>query len=177
MVINDSRNLRAPASLRRTHRSLALNEILMSGGISRTGLATELGLSQMAMSRIVKDLFDAGLVEECGVEVRESGPGRRQRILRIRADGAYSAGIVLSAYSNEICINAANGDVLFSRSVPVSNITNSEAAVRKLAKALNKLIEKNNIPRQRIVGVGIAVAAQLDHANQSVVSSLSLIHI
>jgi predicted NBD/HSP70 family sugar kinase len=174
MVNKWSQNQRAPASLRRTHRSLAVNEVLMTGGISRTGLAEELGMSQMAMSRIVRDLFDAGLVEEYGVEVRESGPGRRQRMLRIRPDGAYSAGIVLSAYSNEICIVKANGDVLVSRIIPVKKITDSEAAVRKLAKALNKLIDENDIPRQRIVGVGVAVAAQLDPTNQSVVSSYLL---
>jgi len=171
MVNKKDQNPRAPASLRRTHRSLALNEVLMAGGISRTGLAEELGLSQMAMSRIVGDLFDAGLVEECGLEVRETGPGRRQRLLRIRPDGAYSAAIVLSAYSNEIGIVAANGDVLASRAVNVENIADSDAAVDTLANALNKLIDENSIPRPRIVGVGIAVAAQLDTENRSVVSS------
>jgi len=143
----------------------------MTGGISRTGLAKELGLSQMAMSRIVRDLFDAGLVEECGDETHENGPGRRQRLLRIRPYGAYSAGIVLSAYSNDICIVAANGNVLHNKTIPVKNIANGKATARKLSKALNQLIDKHNIPRQHIVGVGIAVAAQLDVANQSVVSS------
>jgi glucokinase len=174
MVNKLARNARAPASLRRTHRSLALNEILTAEGISRTGLADELGLSQMAMSRIAGDLFDAGLVEECGLEIRENGPGRRQRLLRIRSDGAYSAAIVVSAYSNEIGIVAANGDVLASRAVEVENIADSEAAVATLANALNTLIDENSIPRQRIVGVGIAVAAQLDTENRSVVSSYFL---
>lgn len=171
MVNNVTRNLRAPASLRRAHRSLALNEVLMTGGISRTGLADELGLSQMAMSRIVRDLFDAGLVKESGVEIRESGPGRRQRILKIRPDGAYAAAITLSAYATEIGIIAANGEVLAAKILQVTKIADGKAAVRKMAKALNRLIDETDIPRQRIVGVGIAVAAQLDPTNQCVVSS------
>lgn len=143
----------------------------MKDGVSRTSLADELGLSQMAMSRIVRDLFDAGLVKESGVEVRESGPGRRQRILKILPNGAYSAAIALSAYSTEIGIITADGEMLVNKVLQISKLADGKGAVRKLAKALNRLIDETHIPRQRIVGVGIVVAAQLDPDNQSVVSS------
>lgn len=171
MVNNHSRHLRTPSSLRRAHRCLALNELLMNDGVSRTGLADTLRLSQMAMSRIVKDLFDADLVEETGVEVRESGPGRRQRILKIRPNGGYAAAIALSAYSTEIGIMTADGEVLVSKTLQVSELADGKRAVCKLAKALNRLIDNSSIPRNRVVGVGIAVAAQLDPNNLSVVSS------
>jgi len=49
-------NRRAPASLRRALHSLALNEVLMVKEIFRTGLAEELGISQMIMSHIVRGL-------------------------------------------------------------------------------------------------------------------------
>jgi len=143
----------------------------MKDGVSRTSLADEFRLSQMAMSRIVRDLFDAGLVKESGVEVRESGPGRRQRMLKIRPDGAYAAAIALSAYSSEIGIITADGEVLVSKNLQITNIADGIGAVRKLAKALNRLIDATHIPRQRITGVGIAVAAQLDPKNLFVVSS------
>lgn len=171
MVNNVTRNLRAPASLRRAHRSLALNEVLMTNGISRTGLADELGLSQMAMSRIVRDLFNAGLVKESGIEVRETGPGRRQRILKIRPEGAYAAAIALSAYSAEIAIITADGEVLVSKTLQITEISDGVSAIRKLAKALNRLIDEALVPRQRIAAVGVVVAAQLDPDNLSVVSS------
>jgi len=174
MVNNTSRNLRAPSSLRRAHRALALNQMLMKDGVSRTGLAEELGLSQMAMSRIVRDLFDAGLVKESGVEVRESGPGRRQRMLTIRPDGTYAAAIALSAYAAEIGIVTADGEVLVSKSLQIQKTANGKAAIRKLATAVNRMIDAALIPRDRIAGVGIAVAAQLDPSNLSVVSSYLL---
>lgn len=125
----------------------------------------------MAVSRIVRDLFDAGLVEESGVELRESGPGRRQRILKILPNGGYAGAITLSAYSTEIGIITADGEVLVSKILQISKLANGKTAVRKLAKALNRLIDEAFIPRTRIVGVGVAVAAQLDPNNQSVVSS------
>lgn len=143
----------------------------MNDGVSRTGLADKLGLSQMAMSRIARDLFDAGLVEESGVEVRENGPGRRQRILKIRPGGGYAAAIALSAYATEIGIMTADGEVLVSKTLQIADLTDGKRAVQKLARALNRLIDEALIPRNRIVGVGIAVAAQLDPSNQSVVSS------
>jgi len=114
------------------------------------------------------------LVKESGLEVRESGPGRRQRMLKIRPDGAYAGAIALSAYSAEIGITTADGEVVATKTVQITKTADGKRAVRKLAKALNNLIALKTIPRERIAGVGIAVAAQLDPSNQSVVASYML---
>lgn len=157
--------------MRRTHRSLALRDLLASGGASRTALAERLGLSQMAVSRIVRDLMDAGLVEETGTASRESGPGRRQTVLQIREDGLFSAGIVMSAYSTEVAIVTPTGKMVARRSVRLANIADGEGAVTALAAALNSLIDDLSLPRPRIVGVGIAIAANLDPRGARIVNA------
>lgn len=153
------------------HRSFALRTLLQSGGLSRTGLADQLGLSQMAVSRIVRDLMDADLVEETGIVLRESGPGRRQTQLQIRQSGTYAAGIVLSAYSSEVSVVNASGEMVAHRVVPLDDIADGETAMVSLAVALNALIDELNIPRRRIVGAGVAVAADLDVQNVNVVNA------
>lgn len=168
MVINKISRDGAPSSLRRMHRSFALRTLLQSGGLSRTGLAEQLGLSQMAVSRIVRDLMEADLVEETGIVLRENGPGRRQTQLQIRQSGTYAAGIVLSAYSSEVSIVNAGGGMVAHRVVPLDDIADGEAAMIGLAAALNTLIEELDISRRRIVGVGVAVAADLDPQNINV---------
>ena len=50
-----------PGSLRKVHRALALRELSKQPGISRAELAGRLGLSSMAIGRIVRELEDAGL--------------------------------------------------------------------------------------------------------------------
>lgn len=169
MVINKIARDGAPSSLRRMHRSFALRTLLQSGGLSRTGLADQLGLSQMAVSRIVRDLMEADLVEETGIVLRENGPGRRQTQLQIRQSGTYAAGIVLSAYSSEVSIVNARGEMVAHRVVPLDDIADGQAAMVSLAVALNALIEELDIPRQRIVGAGVAAAADLDPQNINVV--------
>ena len=78
MVINSTGISGRPASLRRVHRSMALSELLIRNGMSRTALAKELGLSQMATTRIIRDLMEAGLVREAGL-VKEEGVASREK--------------------------------------------------------------------------------------------------
>ena len=67
MIINKEAIDDAQSSIRRIHRGLALRGLLMSDVVSRSSLAHTLGLSQMAASRIVRELIDVGLVEEAGM--------------------------------------------------------------------------------------------------------------
>ncbi|MGD9829560.1 MAG: ROK family protein [Hyphomicrobiaceae bacterium] len=161
----------APSSLRRVHRGLALSRILATGGVSRTMLANELGLSQMGVSRVVRDLMDAGLVEEAGHLERETGPGRSQTLLRIRPDGVFACGIALSAYGTEIAIADAVGGVIGRRRVRVESHTDGQRVIDASSHALVSLIAELDIPRERIAGVGIAVAAHLDSKRRCIVGA------
>lgn len=165
MVINKIEPVGAPSALRRTHRSIALRALLGSPGLSRTALADQLGISPMAVSRIVRDLIETGLVEESGALQRDSGPGRRQTQLRIRDTGTYAAGIALSAYSSEISIVSAAGKPVAHRVIALTDLSDGERAAAALATELNALIDELDIARDRIVGVGVAIGANLDADN------------
>ena len=161
----------APSDLRRIHRGLALRRILVSGEVSRTSLATSLGLSQMAASRIARELIDAGLVEEAGFTTREAGPGRHATRLRLCDTGAYAAGIVLSAYSTEVAIVGAQGAIVARKAVELEQSNDGEAALATLSDALLDLIALHSIPRERLIGIGIALAANLDASRKRAVSA------
>ncbi len=162
MVINNTAISGRPASLRQAHRSMALRELLNSGGISRTALTKELGLSQMATTRIIRDLMDAGLVKEAGEASREKGPGRKQTLLKLRDDGLFTAGIVLTAYATEVSIVSLNSDIVGRKRVSVTEISDAHSTICELADALLSLIEEVNIPLSRISGVSLAVAANVE---------------
>jgi predicted NBD/HSP70 family sugar kinase len=159
------------ASLRRTHRGLALRHLLSEGGASRIAIAERLGLSTMAASRIARDLMDAGLVEEAGTAQRDSGPGRHRTLLRIDPTGVFGAGIVLSALPTEVMLVDAVGRPLTRRRVTIDEVRDGSRGVEKLARALDNLIDECGLPRARIAGVGIAVAASLDRDRRRVVGS------
>ncbi|MGI9380922.1 MAG: ROK family transcriptional regulator, partial [Methyloligellaceae bacterium] len=162
MVINTTGISGRPASLRRAHRSMALRELFIRDGISRTALTKELGLSQMATTRFIRDLIDAGLVREAGEASRDKGPGRKQTLLKLREDGLYTAGIVLTAYATEVSIVSLNLEIVGHKRVRVTDISDAEGTIRELALALLGLIDEKNIPRSRISGVSLAVSANVE---------------
>jgi glucokinase len=83
-------------------------------------------------------------------------------LLQIRKQGVYAAGIVLSAYSTEVAIVTATGELVAHRAVRIRKTADGQKAVITLAEALNTLIDELALPRSRIIGVGISVAAHLD---------------
>jgi len=158
-----------PASLRRVHRSLALRALAQQPGIGRTELAEQLGLSFMAVGRIVRELEQAGLTDDSPAKVPVNGRGRPATGLKLRSDGAYVAGAVISAFSREVHLLDMTGNAIASVEVPIEEITDGPKAVSIACKAIKRLIRKTKIPARRIVGAGFAVAANVDTARGVVV--------
>ena len=152
-----------PASLRRTHRGLVVSRIQAEPGISRADLARSFGFSEMAATRIVRDLLGAGIIEEFGLPNADSREGRRigrPKIgLRIIPDGIYAAGITVSAYYSEVSICDANGGTVACREVDNGVFEDAPATARLYSDALLSLIEDTGVDSNRIVGVGIALSA------------------
>src|SRR6201995_4462146 len=90
----DSTELSPQARLRREHERVILRAITTGATVSRTQLAADHDLSAQSVGRIVRDLLDAGLVEEVSMD-RAAGPGAPRSGLRLRPDGAYALGFGL----------------------------------------------------------------------------------
>ena len=61
-MVNKTHSTATPASLRRTHRGLMLSRIQAEPGVSRAELARSFGFSEMASTRIARDLLAAGII-------------------------------------------------------------------------------------------------------------------
>ncbi len=151
-----------PASLRRVHRALALRALAQQPGIGRTELAEQLGLSFMAVGRIVRELEHAGLASDLPTRASASGRGRPAAGLKLRADGAYVAGAVISAFAREVHLFNLSGESVASIDVPIAEITDGPRAVTIACKAIKQLIRQSQIPGERVVGAGFSVAANVN---------------
>jgi len=174
MVINSNTDS-TPASLRRTHRGMALSRIQRDPGISRADLARELGFSDMAATRIVRELLAAGLVEEADAPSptaqKRKTLGRPKTGLNIIADGLHALGITVSAYHSEVSLCDASGTVRAARSVANPPFDSVEATARLYAGALRDLIAETGVDIDRIVGIGVALSARTDPAEAAILRS------
>ena len=174
MVINANPSS-TPASLRRSHRGMALSLIERQPGVSRSDLARALGFSEMAATRIVRELLAAGLVEEFDGPPKSTrkrkSVGRPKTGLRIVADSVFAVGITVSAYHSEVSITDAAGTIVASRIVPDPSFTSVETAARIYGRALRDLIDETRVDAGRIVGIGVALSARTDPERCEIIRS------
>jgi len=159
MVIHMTLRPGVPSDLRRVHRSLVLRRVFAAPRGTRTQLADETGLSAMAITRIVRELIDADLIEEIGKRKRKGNPGRRQTDLRINPLGAYVIGVVISAFGHEVALFDATGGVQSRRKMSFESVRTADEAVEVAASTILSLIGDAKIDAARVLGIGIAIAA------------------
>ena len=150
-----------------------LSRIQAEPGISRADLARDFGFSEMASTRIARDLLGANIIEE--FDLTRFGKSKPKRIgrpkigLRINPTGAFAAGITVSAYYSEVSICDANGDTVARREVGNNSFADASKTAQIYSDALLSLIEASNVEPERIVGVGVALSAKTSpEQNESV---------
>ena len=75
--------LHSTNDVRAVNRSAVLTQIAKHRLLSRRALADRTGLTAAAISRISRELIDAGIVSESDELDVASGPGRRTRALQL----------------------------------------------------------------------------------------------
>lgn len=157
--------------LRRYNRDAALRLIKTHGAISRTEIATHVGLTNAAVSRIIKELIDAGLVEE-GERIAPRGPaGRRQVALRLSAEGAYVVGIAVTLNAREVVVAGGRGDIIGRVDCTDISLDDPQAALVEFANRAATLIRRTGIDRRRLIGGAASVAGRVDPGDGRIIGA------
>ncbi len=171
----DSSKLHAvPGDLRRHNRGLVLEHLFRASSVSRTALAQATGLTPAAVSRITRELVEAGLVRELDREGGVAARGRPQVELELRAEGAYVIGIGVGAFEQWIRVADLRGECVSRRSVQLLDQPSSRAALKMLTSEIRALLVLAKIPRKRILGAGIASAGVVDRDKGLIIESPNL---
>ena len=163
-------------SLRRRNRQILLRHILDAAPepLSRKQIADRSGLTGTAVSRIVRELLDAGLITEGATFAISGKTGRRHVELEIADRGAYVVGVGLAAHEQVVSIANMRGDILDRHQIALPSFDDPLAVLRIVAEEAQRLIRTRGIDRRRILGGGISVAGIVDHAEGIVLDSPNL---
>lgn len=152
-----------------------LSCIQANPGVSRAELARHFGFSEMAATRIARDLLGAKIIEEFELNdensKRERRLGRRRKGLRINPNGVFAAGITVSAYFSEVSICDATGQTIARKEVDNSNFEEAAETARVYSNALSALIKDSGIDIDRVVGVGVAMSAKTMPESSEIIRS------
>ena len=162
------------SGLRARNRDMVLRQIAFGTSVSRKQISEQTGLTGAAVSRITRELIEAGLVQESGSLKTKGQVGRRNIQLELGGDGAFVLGIALTANVRSVSISNCRGDIIARRKVANLNMKNPNEAVRQLATAAGRLIKSTNFDASRLVGCGVSVAGLADPATGDLIQAAPL---
>lgn len=125
------------------------------GGISRAEIARQMGLSRSAVTAIVNDLIENGLVREA-----ESGPaegGRRPILLEIDPRRGHVIGIDLGATHLGLYLADLAAHVLMEVEIPFDVSRGPDVCLREVDEQVRMLVEAAGLSPQEVLAVGIGV--------------------
>ncbi len=149
------------ARLRRRNRARVLLEIQKGEASTRTRIAGALGLSLMGVTRVVRELIAAGLVEE-GAKSPSNSVGRPGVRLTLSPGGAYVLGLSINAYEPSVSLANIRGEVIQRRPIELDGLADSSSTISQCGRVVKELIADSRIPRKRIVGLGTVIGGVVD---------------
>jgi predicted NBD/HSP70 family sugar kinase len=168
----DSTELSPQARLRREHERVILRAITTGATVSRTQLAADHDLSAQSVGRIVRDLLDAGLIEEVGID-RPAGPGAPRIGLQMRPDGAYALGFGLERDRLTGVLLDVGVSVRWQMSVATPPGQPAIEVLRSIEREVLSVLSQPEFAgyRTRLWGLGIAAPGPLDITTGTIVGA------
>ena len=149
--------------VKRNNRSAALRILHKKGGMSRKRLAEAIKLTPAAITKIVSELIGEGLVRE-GATMPAPGAGRREVRLTLVPEARYGLGILIDRRLAILSAVRMDGSCVFSERVELEAYAPAEQTVNALCARLMELAA--DLPRERLVGVGVALRGIMDSAGR-----------
>ena len=144
---------------RAINRQMILNLVRRTGGMSRSELSSETGLSAAAVGFVVKELLESGyLIEE---QPRDSRSGRRPVPLRLNHEGHLAIGLKLGLHRLDCILTDMAMQPLDQQSTPLTS-HEPEVVVEAARVAVSTVLaRRKGRPQRPILGVGWSMPGRL----------------
>lgn len=130
------------------------------GGISRVELARRMGLTRAAVTAIVNELMDAGLV--CEAESLKIPSGRRPVVLEIDADRGFVIGVDTGATHIRLMLADFASHTIAEVENSFDINRGPEMCLFEVDALLRQLLEKAGLSLEQICAVGVGVPGPID---------------
>lgn len=148
------------------NRALILNIIKNRGAVSRVDIAQALQLTPAAITILVNDMVKEGIIKEIGpVEEEDRKLGRKKVLIDINYDYKYAVGINIEPDLTNIGISNIKGDVIASSRFETDRNMEPENLLNMAASECMKLLWKENIMKEKVLGAGVGIVGLVDKSN------------
>lgn len=136
-------------------------EVLFEPSVLRSDIAQRTNLTPASVSRITRQLIDAGLVEE--FEQKKTGrPGRAHVNLRLRENAGYVVGISVNAFEQRVAIANLQRQVLVEEALPRDRALDPAIAADVAVEHVQAILRRHRIQRNKVLCAGVTSAGVVD---------------
>ncbi|MFG1708877.1 ROK family transcriptional regulator [Nonomuraea sp. M3C6] len=140
---------------------MVLDQIQLADGISRVEIAQHTGLTPQTVSVIVRRLLDEGIVREDGAS-RAPSSGKPRTTLRINADAGRAIGLHFDPVELTCAVVDLLGRPLVAKRRPIPPGTDPSHVVAAMAELIADVLAEADVPRSRVLGLGLATPGPID---------------
>lgn len=152
-------------SLTENSHKQVLNLIRIYREISGAELARLTNLRPSTVLYILRNLDEKGLIEISGTGESTTKGGKKPTLWKIKSNKGFVIGLEILVHKIRIALVGLEGNFIDKgEHIPTGRITDKNL-IEELTKAITGTIEKNQIPYENIIGVGIAVPGMVDSKN------------
>ncbi len=152
-------------SLTENSHKQVLNLIRIYREISGAELARLTNLRPSTVLYILRNLDEKGLIEISGTGESTTKGGKKPTLWKIKSNKGFVIGLEILVHKIRIVLVGLEGNFIDKgEHIPTARITDKNL-IEELTKAITGTIEKNQIPYENVIGVGIAVPGMVDSKN------------
>jgi len=145
--------------------------VLTLGPVCRRDIAAATGLSQGSVTKLAKQMIDAGFVVETASIT--TGPGRPLVPLAVVAERQFAVGIKVMADQIIAVLVDLSGSVRQSIRETL-DCRDPEAVIERIVRMTHRLLERVPAPAARIAGVGVGIGGHVDRMTGTIMHSPAL---
>lgn len=153
----------------RYNRAVVLDQIQLADGISRAEIAESTGLTPQTVSGIVRKLLGEGIVREDGSS-RAVGLGKPRTRLRINGAAGSAVGLHFDPVELACVVVDLVGRPLALKRRPTPPGAQPADVITAMADLTAEVLGEADVPRQRVLGLGVASPGPIDQDRGMVVS-------
>lgn len=152
-----------PEQARKLNTCLILDRVRRDELISRADLARALSISKMTASAIVGDLLERGILVETAAPAGVSASGGRPPVL-VSLDTRKNLviGIDVGTTSTALVLGNLKGEAIRRMRVPTRRNRGVDSIAEQIQELFSNLLEAGDVPKERILGIGVSVAGLVD---------------
>ncbi|MFP5108808.1 ROK family transcriptional regulator [Neobacillus sp. C211] len=149
--------------MKKQNKNLVLDIVKNHSPISRMEIAKVTGMSPTSITRIINELQLQGFVRE--TELVTSGVGRKAALLDVCGDVLYTIGVEIDTLMIKIGIVNYVGEIVAWQSISREATEGYNETLEKVNRNVKGLIDKNRIPTERIIAIGVGLPGSIDYKN------------